>query len=207
MEKTNLVIPANSSPNSDNPELISIIPWDKSDSSQGQITIYRDLTKSVPTFLVGSSERIVEEERNKTIVIEAVKIGVSEGKKSYANLDITQEAATYDYVLELYSNVEDNTIPATGGSCNITAALVTYRNGRKVSTKKVSPQLSGSSTGFKLVGNVVTAENRNMVIGPDRYIAISGYTDDTETGKTVVGTIMIKQQSIRWQYKSNNNGR
>lgn len=194
MEKTNLVIPANSSPNSDNPELISIIPWDNSDSSQGQITIYHDLTKSVPTFLVGSSERIVEEERNKTIVIEAVKIGVSEGKKSYANLDITQEAATYDYVLELYSDLEDNTIPSTGGSCNITAALVTYRNGRKVSTKKVSPQLSGSSTGFKLVGNVVTAENRNMVIGPDRYIMISGYTDDTETGKTVVGTIMIKQQ-------------
>lgn len=194
MEKTNLVIPANSSPNSDNLELISIIPWDKSDSSQGQITIYRDLTKSAPTFLVGSSERIVEEERNKTIVIEAVKIGVSEGKKSYANLDITQEAATYDYVLELYSGIEDNTIPSTGGSCNITAALVTYRNGRKVSTIKVNPQLSGSSTGFKLVGNVVTAENRNMVIGPDRYIVISGYTDETVTGDTVVGTIMIKQQ-------------
>lgn len=194
MEKTNLVIPANSSPNSDNLELISIIPWDKSDSSQGQITIYRDLTKSVPTFLVGSSERIVEEERNKTIVIEAVKIGVSEGKKSYANLDITQEAATYDYVLELYSDVEDNTIPSSGGSCNITAALVIYRNGRKVSTVKVNPQLSGSSTGFKLVGNVVTAENRNMVIGPDRYIVISGYTDETVTGDTVVGTIMIKQQ-------------
>ena len=194
MEKTNLVIPANSSPNSDNLELISIIPWDKSDSSQGQITIYHDLTKSVPTFLVGSSERIVEEERNKTIVIEAVKIGVSEGKKSYANLDITQEAATYDYVLELYSDIEDNTIPSTGGSCNITAALVTYRNGRKVSTVKVNPQLSGSSTGFKLVGNVVTAENRNMVIGPDRYIVISGYTDETVTGDTVVGTIRIKQQ-------------
>lgn len=194
MEKTNLVIPANSSPNSDNLELISIIPWDKSDSSQGQITIYRDLTKSAPTFLVGSSERIVEEERNKTIVIEAVKIGVSEGKKSYANLDITQEAATYDYVLELYSDIEDNTIPSTGGSCNITAALVTYRNGRKVSTIKVNPQLSGSSTGFKLVGNVVTAENRNMVIGPDRYIVISGYTDETVTGDTVVGTIRIKQQ-------------
>ena len=194
MEKTNLVIPANSSPNSDNLELISIIPWDKSDSSQGQITVYRDLTKSAPTFLVGSSERIVEEERNKTIVIEAVKIGVSEGKKSYANLDITQEAATYDYVLELYSDIEDNTIPSTGGSCNITAALVTYRNGRKVSTIKVNPQLSGSSTGFKLVGNVVTAENRNMVIGPDRYIVISGYTDETVTGDTVVGTIRIKQQ-------------
>ena len=194
MEKTNLVIPANSSPNSDNLDLISIIPWDKSDSSQGQITIYHDLTKSVPTFLVGSSERIVEEERNKTIVIEAVKIGVSEGKKSYANLDITQEAATYDYVLELYSDIEDNTIPSTGGSCNITAALVTYRNGRKVSTIKVNPQLSGSSTGFKLVGNVVTAENRNMVIGPDRYIVISGYTDETVTGDTVVGTIRIKQQ-------------
>lgn len=194
MEKTNLVIPANSSPNSDNLELISIIPWDKSNSSQGQITIYRDLTKSAPTFLVGSSERIVEEERNKTIVIEAVKIGVSEGKKSYADLNITQEAATYDYVLELYSDVEDNTIPSTGGSCSITAALVTYRNGRKVSTVKVNPQLSGSSTGFKLVGNVVTAENRNMVIGPDRYIVISGYTDETVTGDTVVGTIRIKQQ-------------
>lgn len=194
MEKTNLVIPANSSPNSDNLDLISIIPWDKSDSSQGQITIYHDLTKSVPTFLVGSSERIVEEERNKTIVIEAVKIGVSEGKKSYADLNITQEAATYDYVLELYSDIEDNTIPSTGGSCNITAALVTYRNGRKVSTIKVNPQLSGSSTGFKLVGNVVTAENRNMVIGPDRYIVISGYTDETVTGDTVVGTIRIKQQ-------------
>lgn len=121
--------------------------------------------------------------RSKSFTLEAVKIGVSTGEKTYADLDITQEKATYEYSFELVTkNNAAKELPASGGSVEIEGIITTWRNGRKVSTLKTPFTMSGYSPGFTISGKTVTASNRGTVIGPSRVVNIVGYTNNTIDG-------------------------
>ena len=147
-----------------------------------------------PTFLIGSSEQLDINPRSKSFTLEAVKIGVSTGEKTYADLNVTQEKATYEYTLEIKSKSGEITIPASGGSLELKGILTTWRNGRKVSTLETPFTMSGYAPGFSISGKTVTASNRGTVIGPSRAINIVGYTNNTIDGSTISGSVIITQE-------------
>nr|DAY49661.1 MAG TPA: hypothetical protein [Caudoviricetes sp.] len=174
--------------------VVAIVPW-KDGVENDNLYIFQDTTKLNPTFLIGSNEQMDINPRSKSFTLEAVKVGVSTGDKTYADLDITQEKATYEYTLEI--KVKDNgesVIPASGGSIELVGVLTTWRNGRKVSTLTTPFTMSGYSPGFTVSGNTVTASNRGTVIGPSRAVNIVGYTNNTVDGSTISGAITITQQ-------------
>nr|DAQ12684.1 MAG TPA: hypothetical protein [Caudoviricetes sp.] len=174
--------------------VVAIVPW-KDGVENDNLYIFQDTTKLNPTFLIGSNEQMDINPRSKSFTLEAVKIGVSTGEKTYADLDITQERATYEYSFELVTkNNAAKELPASGGSVEIEGIITTWRNGRKVSTLKTPFTMSGYSPGFTISGKTVTASNRGTVIGPSRAVNIVGYTNNTIDGSTISGTITITQQ-------------
>ena len=174
--------------------VVATVPW-KEGVENDNLYIFQDTTKLNPTFLIGSNEQMDINPRSKSFTLEAVKIGVSTGEKTYADLNVTQEKATYEYTFELVTkNNAAKELPASGGSVEIEGILTTWRNGRKVSTLKTPFTMSGYSPGFTISGKTVTASNRGAVIGPSRAINIVGYTNNTVDGSTISGSITITQQ-------------
>ena len=173
--------------------VVATVPW-KEGVENDNLYIFQDTTKLNPTFLIGSNEQLVINPRSKSFTLEAVKIGVSTGEKTYADLNVTQEKATYEYTLEIKSKSGEITIPASGGSLELKGILTTWRNGRKVSTLETPFTMSGYAPGFSISGKTVTASNRGTVIGPSRAINIVGYTNNTIDGSTISGSVIITQE-------------
>ena len=172
---------------------VATVPW-KEGVEKDNLYIFQDTTKLNPTFLIGSNEQLDINPRSKSFTLEAVKIGVSTGEKTYADLNVTQEKATYEYTLEIKSKSGEITIPASGGSLELKGILTTWRNGRKVSTLETPFTMSGYAPGFSISGKTVTASNRGTVIGPSRAINIVGYTNNTIDGSTISGSVIITQE-------------
>ena len=172
--------------------VVATVPW-KEGVENDNLYIFQDTTKLNPTFLIGSNEQLDINPRSKSFTLEAVKIGVSTGEKTYADLNVTQEKATYEYTLEIKSKSGEITIPASGGSLELKGILTTWRNGRKVSTLETPFTMSGYAPGFSISGKTVTASNRGTVIGPSRAINIVGYTNNTIDGSTISGSVVITQ--------------
>ena len=172
--------------------VVATVPW-KEGVENDNLYIFQDTTKLNPTFLIGSNEQLDINPRSKRFTLEAVKIGVSTGEKTYADLNVTQEKATYEYTLEIKSKSGEITIPASGGSLELKGILTTWRNGRKVSTLETPFTMSGYAPGFSISGKTVTASNRGTVIGPSRAINIVGYTNNTIDGSTISGSVVITQ--------------
>ena len=172
--------------------VVATVPW-KEGVENDNLYIFQDTTKLNPTFLIGSNEQLDINPRSKSFTLEAVKIGVSTGEKTYADLNVTQEKATYEYTLEIKSKSGEITIPASGGSLELKGILTTWRNGRKVSTLETPFTMSGYAPGFSISGKTVTASNRGTVIGPFRAINIVGYTNNTIDGSTISGSVVITQ--------------
>mgnify|MGYP007014945445 CR=1 FL=1 len=173
--------------------VVATVPW-KEGVENDNLYIFQDTTKLNPTFLIVSNEQLDINPRSKSFTLEAVKIGVSTGEKTYADLNVTQEKATYEYTLEIKSKSGEITIPASGGSLELKGILTTWRNGRKVSTLETPFTMSGYAPGFSISGKIVTASNRGTVIGPSRAVNIVGYTNNTIDGSTISGAITITQQ-------------
>jgi hypothetical protein len=173
--------------------VVATVPW-KEGVENDNLYIFQDTTKLNPTFLIGSNEQLNINPRSKSFTLEAVKIGVSTGEKTYADLNVTQEKATYEYTLEIKSKSGEITIPASGGSLELKGILTTWRNGRKVSTLETPFTMSGYAPGFSISGKTVTASNRGTVIGPSRAINIVGYTNNTIDGSTISGSVIITQE-------------
>ena len=173
--------------------VVATVPW-KEGVENDNLYIFQDTTKLNPTFLIGSNEQLDINPRSKSFTLEAVKIGVSTGEKTYADLNVTQEKATYEYTLEIKSKSGEITIPASGGSLELKGILTTWRNGRKVSTLETPFTMSGYAPGFSISGKTVTASNRGTVIGPSRAINIVGYTNNTIDGSTFSGSVIITQE-------------
>ena len=173
--------------------VVATVPW-KESVENDNLYIFQDTTKLNPTFLIGSNEQLDINPRSKSFTLEAVKIGVSTGEKTYADLNVTQEKATYEYTLEIKSKSGEITIPASGGSLELKGILTTWRNGRKVSTLETPFTMSGYAPGFSISGKTVTASNRGTVIGPSRAINIVGYTNNTIDGSTISGSVVITQE-------------
>ena len=173
--------------------VVATVPW-KEGVENDNLYIFQDTTKLNPTFLIGSNEQLGINPRSKSFTLEAVKIGVSTGEKTYADLNVTQEKATYEYTLEIKSKSGEITIPASGGSLELKGILTTWRNGRKVSTLETPFTMSGYAPGFSISGKTVTASNRGTVIGPSRAINIVGYTNNTIDGSTISGSVIITQE-------------
>ena len=173
--------------------VVATVPW-KEGVENDNLYIFQDTTKLNPTFLIGSNEQLDINPRSKSFTLEAVKIGVSTGEKTYADLNVTQEKATYEYTLEIKSKSGEITIPASGGSLELKGILTTWRNGRKVSTLETPFTMSGYAPGFSISGKTVTASNRGNVIGPSRAINIVGYTNNTIDGSTISGSVIITQE-------------
>ena len=172
--------------------VVATVPW-KEGVENDNLYIFQDTTKLNPTFLIVSNEQLDINPRSKSFTLEAVKIGVSTGEKTYADLNVTQEKATYEYTLEIKSKSGEITIPASGGSLELKGILTTWRNGRKVSTLETPFTMSGYAPGFSISGKTVTASNRGTVIGPSRAINIVGYTNNTIDGSTISGSVVITQ--------------
>ena len=173
--------------------VVATVPW-KEGVENDNLYIFQDTTKLNPTFLIGSNEQLDINPRSKSFTLEAVKIGVSTGEKTYADLNVTQEKATYEYTLEIKSKSGEITISASGGSLELKGILTTWRNGRKVSTLETPFTMSGYAPGFSISGKTVTASNRGTVIGPFRAINIVGYTNNTIDGSTISGSVVITQE-------------
>ena len=173
--------------------VVATVPW-KEGVENDNLYIFQDTTKLNPTFLIGSNEQLDINPRSKSFTLEAVKIGVSTGEKTYADLNVTQEKATYEYTLEIKSKSGEITISASGGSLELKGILTTWRNGRKVSTLETPFTMSGYAPGFSISGKTVTASNRGTVIGPSRAINIVGYTNNTIDGSTISGSVIITQE-------------
>ena len=173
--------------------VVATVPW-KEGVENDNLYIFQDTTKLNPTFLIGSNEQLDINPRSKSFTLEAVKIGVSTGEKTYADLNVTQEKATYEYTLEIKSKSGEITIPASGGSLELKGILTTWRKGRKVSTLETPFTMSGYAPGFSISGKTVTASNRGTVIGPSRAINIVGYTNNTIDGSTISGSVIITQE-------------
>ena len=173
--------------------VVATVPW-KEGVENDNLYIFQDTTKLNPTFLIGSNEQLDINPRSKSFTLEAVKIGVSTGEKTYADLNVTQEKATYEYTLEIKSKSGEITIPASGGSLELKGILTTWGNGRKVSTLETPFTMSGYAPGFSISGKTVTASNRGTVIGPSRAINLVGYTNNTIDGSTISGSVVITQE-------------
>lgn len=121
-----------------------------------------------------------------------LKVTTTKGTPAVSKtITVRQAASVYTYEFRLSSNPDR--ISSAGGTSNIIATLLTYRDGLLISTENVNPTLSGSAPGFTLKGSVVTAPNRGTTYGDDRNITITGTTVAPETGATLKATTTVTQ--------------
>lgn len=106
-------------------------------------------------------------------------------------VQIIQAASVFEYVFSIAAGTA--TIPASGGNSAITAQLTTKRNGEEISTRAVTPTLSGSATGFSISKTTVTAENRGKTLGEVRSITVTGKFTTSETGEELSDTVVVSQ--------------
>ena len=129
---------------------------------------------------------------NLTAVQRAINVSVTGSSASVADtVQIVQAASVFEY--EFTPSASVATIAASGGNSVITAQLKTYRNGSLVSTRAVTPTLSGSATGFSISGTTVTAANRGTTVGEARSIIVTCNYVTAETKETVSGTVTVTQ--------------
>lgn len=105
--------------------------------------------------------------------------------------EVVQLASEFEY--EFTPSASVATIAAYGGNSVISAQLQTYRNGSLVSTQTVTPTLTGSGTGFSILGDTVTAENRGTTVGDARSIVVTCNYVTTETGETLSDNVTVTQ--------------
>ena len=170
------------------------IPW--GDGTEDVIMVVIDPTIGNQTVRVLSSENKDTRDRSKDLLF---KTNNANGKQSIATLHLTQAKAVYTYTLTLSPTLTN--IPASGGYSDISATLVTYRNGNQVSSESVNAIYTGTSTGFTISNNRVTASNRGDVVGSERSITVTGkYT--TEDDQLITSTVVIKQAANTVTYST-----
>lgn len=129
---------------------------------------------------------------NLTAVQRGINVTVTGSSSSVTDsVQIVQTASVFEYIFSVAAGVA--TIPASGGNSAITAQLTTKRNGVEISTRAVTPTLSGSATGFSISGTTVTAANRGTTLGEARSITVTGKFTTSETDETLTDTVVISQ--------------
>ena len=129
---------------------------------------------------------------NLTAVQRAIDVSVTGSSASVADtVQIVQAASVFEYEFSIAAGTAS--LPASGGNSAITAQLTTKRNGKKISTRAVTPTLSGSGTGFSISGTTVTAANRGTTVGEARSITVTGKFTTSETGETLSDTAVVSQ--------------
>lgn len=149
---------------------------------------------------ISSPENVKVTPRSKTIVLKS-----KTDPTKVARINVTQEKAVYTYNFSLTPSVE--LIAAKGGTSVITAQLKTYRNGNLVSTETITPQISGTATGFSISGTTVTASSRGTTVGNSRSILIEGSYSGTFDGQIVTASATVYQEANRASYGSLEGGR
>ena len=134
----------------------------------------------------------IEVAENPTSSQRSLTVKVQGSSPSIADaIEVVQAASSFTY--EYLPSASVPTIAASGGNSVISAQLKTYRNGSLVSTQTVTPTLTGSETGFSILGDTVTAENRGTTVGDARSIVVTCNYVTTETGETLSDTVTISQ--------------
>ena len=156
------------------------IPWT---TGTGNIVCKWDDTDPSPTEVKISSDSTHSSARSQVLTFKA---GTAQ-----ATLNVSQEASVYTYEFVPSASVE--TIAASGGDSIVTASLKTYRNGSLINTEIVYPSLEGTSEGFSISDNIVTAANRGTVQGEERSISLICKWVTPETGETLSQNLVISQ--------------
>lgn len=129
---------------------------------------------------------------NPTVNQRSLTVKVQGSSSSIADtIEVVQAASLFTY--EYVPSASVPTIAASGGNSVVSAQLKTYRNGSLISTKTVTPTLTGSATGFSISGATVTASNRGTTVGEARSITVTCNYVTSETGETLSDTVTISQ--------------
>lgn len=129
---------------------------------------------------------------NLTAVQRGINVTVTGSSSSVTDtVQIVQAASVFEYIFSIAAGT--TSLPASGGNSAITAQLTTKRNGVEISTRAVTPTLSGSATGFSISGTTVTAANRGTTLGEARSITVTGKFTTSETDETLTDTVVISQ--------------
>ena len=115
--------------------------------------------------------------------------GVEEGV--FNDVQIVQEASAFTYEFSLEAS--ENALPASGGETVITGLLKTYRNGSLLSSRTVTPVLSGDEEWYSINGSTVSVDSRGTVLGEARTFELQGTYETDETGEELNATIQISQ--------------
>ena len=131
------------------------------------------------------AENPTASQRSLTVKVQGSSASVAD------EIEVVQAASSFTY--EYVPSASVATIAASGGNSVISAQLKTYRNGSLVSTQTVTPTLTGSGTGFSILGNTVTAASRGTTVGGVRSITVTCNYVTSETGETLSDTVEISQ--------------
>lgn len=157
------------------------------------------ITIESPSFKGNQSITISSPVQKDTVKRSMVFIGKCKNDSTKTVKLIIEQAAS-QYTYDLILNTDSSTIAASGGTVTITGTLKTYRNGELVNTETVIPKLSGSSIGFSISNNKVTAASRGTTVGETRSISITGSYNNTYDGQTVQSSIVIAQAANEISY-------
>ena len=130
-------------------------------------------------------ENLTAAQRNIAVTVTGSSSSISD------TAQIVQAASVFEYTFNIAAGTAS--LPASGGNSAITAQLTTKRNGTVISTRAVTPTLSGSATGFSISGTTVTAANRGTTVGEARSITVTGKFTTSETGETLSDTAVVSQ--------------
>ena len=130
-------------------------------------------------------ENLTAAQRNISVTVTGSSSSVSDTSR------IVQAASVFEYTFNIAAGTAS--LPASGGNSAITAQLTTKRNGKVISTRAVTPTLSGSATGFSISGTTVTAANRGTTLGEARSIVVTGKFTTSETGEVLSDTVTVSQ--------------
>ena len=130
-------------------------------------------------------ENLTAAQRNISVTVTGSSSSVSDTSR------IVQAASVFEYTFNIAAGTAS--LPASGGNSAITAQLTTKRNGKVISTRAVTPTLSGSATGFSISGTTVTAANRGTTLGEVRSIVVTGKFTTSETGEVLSDTVTVSQ--------------
>lgn len=168
------------------------IPW--GGSLLGNIYVWINPNGGNQTVYIQSDENTVESSRSKTLTFKTTTSGLSTTAQSVASLNVTQAAAIYTYTLTI--SASSYTHDAGGDMSTLSATLITYRNGKQISSGSVSPNytFSGTHTGFTIDNdNELLSENRGTTTGSSRSCKV--YATYYVNGRTVTSnTITITQE-------------
>ena len=121
---------------------------------------------------------------NTTASSKTYTLGILTAGGQTASVILTQVASEFTYDLTLAAS--PTSIQASGGSVAITGTYKTFRNGKLINTKSVTPTCSiPSGTAFTLSSNKVSAPSRGTTAGELRSVQVSASYGNASSTITV----------------------